>query len=403
MQRRRIQTVALWALTSLCSSPGLAGPLDPSGQVGEVAADMAGAASPAVTEGAGTQEEEVLDFAAEEAAADQKTAQILQAVAGAAGALSQRTGFKLYADLLVDYGVGQESFEFRPNHIVVILQMQILDNLLFATHISDDPVFFELNWMITPRLTLKAGKLFIPFGTNEFHHIVGGRVDELSQFLPETWSDYGVGLSYQLLDTDWFSADYDLYLVNGFQGEDRPLIGAATTSDNNMAKGYGARLKLTVLNRVLVTGSLYHDVWSRDQRNNLLFYSVGLELRPGLIPLPVVDRLRLRGEWARGEFKLPQRNYQQGVLRHAYARAGFYGEALLPLWEWVGVRLRGGRINPDNTVTDDGDLWVLEPAVILGKGKVTVLLAYQALLQDGRAYSPTEPADIVYGKFFIQF
>ena len=350
------------------------------------------------------QEEELVDFETEESESEQDVARMLGAAGKALGSVGGGPqGFKLFVDMLLDYGVGEEKFEFRPNHVIAILQMTVLDNYLFAMHLSDDPVFFELNWTLSSRLTLKVGKLFIPFGTNEFHHIIGGRVDELSHFLPETWSDYGLGLSYVLIDTDWLSADYDLYMVNGFQGDDRPLVSAGFTSDNNMGKGLGARLKLIFFNNFVVTGSLYHDVWDAEDRYNLLFYALGLELRPGAIPLPVLDKLRLRGEWSRGEFRLPARNYQQGILRHAYARAGFYGEAQYPLMRALSVRLRAGQLNPDNTVTDDGDLYIAEPAVIVGSPKLMVLLAYQATIPVGRPYAPDEPADIIYAKFFLRY
>lgn len=350
-------------------------------------------------------EEEPVDFAIEEAAEEQRTQNLLAGLGAAAGAVKEKTAFKLFVDLLLDYPVGGTSWTFHPNHVLVLAEAQVMDNLLFTVHISDDPLYFEAAWSPTPHLTLKAGRLFVPFGSNNFHHIIGGRVDAQSQFLPEIWTDYGIAMQYQLYDGDYASADYELYLVNGFQGIDEPLLGASQATDNNFAKGYGARLTLNLLSHYKIIGSLYHDVWNAAETNNLVFYSLAAELSPGFLPIAFanLNRLRLRGEWARGEIKLSQDNFQRGLLQYAYARAGFYGEGQLPITRMIAARLRGGLVNPNNTVTDAGDLWVLEPAIIIGFRQVSVLLAYQATIPVVGGYSATEPADQIYAKFFLQF
>ena len=94
----------------------------------------------------------------------------------------------LIFDLLVDYRVGSGKFDFRPNHTFVLVQAQVTDTVTFIGHTSDNPLFFEMSWQILPELTLKAGKLLVLFGSNEYHHLIGGRVDEFSDFLPETKS-----------------------------------------------------------------------------------------------------------------------------------------------------------------------------------------------------------------------
>ena len=350
------------------------------------------------------EEEEVVDFAAEEQLEEQQSQDLIGAVAGAAAAVHEQTALKLIVDLVADYRVGSTTWQFHPNHVLVLAEAQVMENLLFTVHISDDPLYFEAAWSPTPRLTLRAGRIFIPFGSNNFHHIIGGRVDEMSQFLPELWTDYGFAMNYQLYDGDYVSADYDLYMVNGFQGTDQPLLGASQASDNNLAKGYGGRMKLTLLSHYKITGSFYHDVWNAQESNNLLFYSVALELSPGFLPFDFANlkRLRLRGEWARGEIKLSQDNYQTGLLPHfAYARAGFYTEAQIPITHMVAARLRTGLINPNNTVKDAGDLMIVEPAIIIGFRSVSVILAYQAAIPVYGAYQPDSPGDLIYAKFFL--
>jgi len=313
-------------------------------------------------------------------------------------------GLKLFADLLADYRVGQRKFVFRPNHNYILVQGSLKDDIAVMLHISDDPVLFELSWNVTPRFSLRAGKLLLPFGTNEFHHIIGGRVDEQSLFLPETWGDFGVGLSHLLYDGEILSLEYAAVAVNGFEGTDRPLLGAGDAADNNLGKGLGLRLKAGLFGKLLVTASAYYDLWDAKDKYAVLFYSVGAELRPGLIDVPVLRRVRLRGEWARGEIQLPTANVQHGLLsRYAVGRGGYYAEALIPVSESVSFRARAGRVNPDNTVHDEGDLDVWEPAILIVSGKMTYTVAYQLVARVNRPYEPKDPPDVLYAKLYLQY
>jgi len=348
------------------------------------------------------EEEEEVNFAEEEAASDQESARIKSGAGGGHG-IGSGLGVKIFADLLVEHPVGAEKFEFTPHHQHVILQVLMTDDLMFAIHISDDPIYYELVYAVTPHFRIRAGKLFVPFGTNEFHHIIGGRVDELSAFLPETWTDYGVGVHHSFYDSEYLSAAYDFYVINGFQGVDRPVFGTGVASDNNMNKGIGTRLRLDFLGHYALIGSLYYDVWDSSDSRILVFYSLGLELNKGFIDLPVLDRIGLRGEWSRGEIQLAEMNDQQGILEHAFARAGFYGELTVQLLEQLSFRFRTGRVNPDNTVEDEGDLWVFEPALIIGSGKLTLRIAYQMTMLAGQDYSAKNPPDMAYAKFWLQY
>jgi hypothetical protein len=346
--------------------------------------------------------EEVVDLDAEEAVAAKEQAQPHGGGGGFLG-IGGDIGLKLFVDLLVDHEIGEEKFEFRPNHTYVFVAVRVAESLQFIIHVSDDPIFFELEWNITPRFSLKAGKLLVPFGTNEFHHIIGGRVDELSRFLPETWGDFGLGVNHLLYDGEDISVDYSLYLVNGFEGNDAPLFGAGDAADNNWFKDLGGRVKVNFFGKYQLTLSAYYGRWDRKNLYSTLFYAAGFEMRQGFIRLPILDRIRLRGEWARGEVQLPGENPQQGLLQHATARAGFYGEIQARLFDELAFRVRTGRINPDNTVQDAGDLVIVEPAFLIGSGKVTLTAAYQFTLSPDLDYSPSAPPDVVYAKVFLQF
>jgi hypothetical protein len=320
-------------------------------------------------------------------------------------------GFKLFVDLLAIGKLGQDNFAIKPNHTYAFLMAQVTDELSFILHVSDDPIFFELQWDLLPGLSLKAGKLLVPFGTNDFHHLIGGRIDQQSLFLPETWSDFGVSVNHAPLDTEWFGLEYTVYLLNGFQGTEAPTIAAGTGVDNNYWKGLGARSRLTLFSDYVLTGSAYFDIWDPDQKYKTLFYALGVEMKKGFIPVPVLDRFRIRGEWGRGELEMPGRNLQTGVIgAYAVARTGFYGEVTALIWETLSARIRAGRINGDNTTTlqAEDDVWMIEPGLLvwLFKNKVQLTLAYQLLLPAAEkigAYDREQPGDVVYGKLFLQF
>lgn len=348
-------------------------------------------------------EEEVADFEKEQKQSDSERDKMM--TAAGAGEGSRQVGFKLFVDMLVDYKVGERRFAFRPNHTYVILQVNVEDDVGFLFHISEDPIFYELEYNLTPRFSLLLGKLFIPFGTNEFHHILGGRVDEQSHFLPETWGDYGVGVKHLAWDTNAFSAEYVLYAVNGFKGTEEPVLAAGTPNDNNLSKGLGSRLRFTFLRSYVATLSTYYDVWDVDDEQQLLFYALGGEVQSGAFGrIPVLNRLSFRGEWGRGEIQVPGENFQRGILLHAFARSGYYAEMNAALLRNVVFRVRAGRINPNNTVTDAGDVEVYEPAILIGQGKkIWWTVAYQFTARPGLNYDPEDPADVAYAKFYLMY
>lgn len=346
-------------------------------------------------------EEELVDFEEEEAELDRQSQQMIAAAGGGGGGTS---GFKIFVDMLLDYRVGQETVTFRPNHTYILVQAELKDTGSVTVHVSDAPAYWELTWNVTPTLSVKGGKILVPFGTNDFHHLIGGRVDEQSHFLPQTWGDYGIALNHLLYDGDNFNIEYDAWVVNGFEGVDEPLIADGNETDNNFAKGIGTRVKLGLLGNIVVTGSAYFDMWDADNKYKLLFYAAGVELRPGLIPVPGLRRLRLRGEWGRGEIELPSNNNQTGILKHAFARAGYYGEATYPITDSMIARVRVGRINPRNILPhDEGDVDVWEPALLVGTGKLIFTFAYQMVARVGKPYKTDSPADVAYAKFFLQF
>lgn len=363
--------------------------------------------------GGGTKEEVVTDFDEEEKKLDQKIEKEVGPVAkggpppGVGGkptdAFAGAIGVKLIADLVVQYQVGSKNISFFPNHTLVILMLNVTDRFSAQLHIAPDPAFYELAFAVTPNFTIKAGKILVPFGTNNFHHIIGGRVDQQSHFLPETWGDYGIAVNHLLLDFKYFSLEYDAYILNGFGGTTEPIIATGALVDNNFGKGLGGRITLGFPFGIRLIGSVYHSLWNLENTRGTLYYAVGGAMPMGAIRLPVLDRLGLRGEWGRGELQHLDDNVQQGITPYAVAKAGWYAEASFRIIDLLYLRLRMGRINPDNTVTNADDVEVYEPAVVFGTPKLSLLAAWQVTKITGRPYSLTIPGDTIYAKLFVQY
>lgn len=358
-----------------------------------------------------SKEEEVTDFDEEEKKLDQRMATPVMPPTAAPGGPPGRlpngstVGYKVILDLLLLHTWGTKQASFFPNHTLAIMMLNVTDTISLQLHIAPDPAFFELAFAVTPKILLKVGKLLVPFGTNNFHHIIGGRVDQQSRFLPETWGDYGVSINHLLIDTRYVSVEYDAYLVNGFGGATAPVIGVGTVTDNNFAKGLGGRVIVGLPKGIRLIGSVYHSLWNTENTRGALYYAAGASMPVGAINLPVLNRIGLRGEWARGELQALNwdDNVQRGLTPHAVAKAGWYGELTVRLFDIMAVRVRGGRMNPDNTVSDVDDVELLEPALVFGSPKLAFLAAWQMTKNPNRRYSPSVPADVIYAKVFLQY
>lgn len=400
------------AATAPAAAPATAAPAAPAASTDTAAQPRPPpGAAPAPAAG-GDKEEVVTDFDAEEKQLDRRIEKEVGPVAkgeapGAPGRSGDlfggAVGVKLVVDLLLQYQVGSKNISFFPNHNLVIVMLNVTDRFSAQIHIAEDPAFYELAFAVTPSLTIKAGKLLVPFGTNNFHHIIGGRVDQQSHFLPETWGDYGLGVNHLLLDFKYFSLEYDLYVVNGFGGTTEPVVATGALVDNNFGKGIGGRITVGLPFGIRLVGSVYHSLWSPENDRGALYYALGGVLPMGAIKLPVLDRLGLRGEWGRGELQHLEDNVQQGITKYAVAKAGWYGEGTFRIIDLLSVRLRFGRINPDNSVRDADDVELIEPAIVFGTPKLSVLAAWQFTWTTGRPYSLTAPADVIYAKLFVQY
>ena len=201
-------------------------------------------------------------------------------------------GFKAFFDLnLVRRpSVPGENLAFDNYHNYLFFEITPTPDFSFSFEVTQF-LYYELDYQASKKLTLRAGKIFIPFddvSSQSPHFLFGGRVgiarlspDRATTFLPQVWADYGVGARYLFKDTTQLSLLGDLYIVNGFgQGGQDPLnplngVYPNTTTvqgasnivgggDSHAAKAVGGRLHALIANTLGLGVSAYTGQYSSD-------------------------------------------------------------------------------------------------------------------------------------------
>ena len=194
--------------------------------------------------------------------------------------------FKILFDLLLDYRPGISPLMFDNYHSFVLADVFPRPDLHFMFEVNPAPRFYELDYQATSRLTIRGGRIFIPFDELDPHNSFGGRYNTSlvaqpggAAFLPDIWADYGLGLKYQIADSKELSLVTDFYVTNGFgSGGTDPypgssvkyypsfsnILGAPGSPSTTNDKAFGARLHANILGTLGVGGiHLYLSLHAR--------------------------------------------------------------------------------------------------------------------------------------------
>jgi hypothetical protein len=218
---------------------------------------------------------------------------------------------------------------------------------------------------VSPRLTVRGGRIFIPFDEMDPHNTFGGRYNNslLNQpgapaFLPDLWTDLGIGIKYQLVDSKDLNLVSHFYLVNGFQeggtdpstdpsvpnvGSKYPNFSLAPNPDNNTDKAVGARLHADLFGTVGLGMSLYTCRYTKDSEPEGRIIMIGFDGQ-----LRITSGTSLNAGYVYMKVSLPGES--QGFLR-----GGLYvdlNQRLADRWKFT---LRGGTSQNDNRVTQISD------------------------------------------------
>ena len=313
---------------------------------------------------------------------------------GAAGLKPPK--FKLFFDLLVEYEWQTQLFQFTRDHAHVMMEVIATPWLSFRADIAFEPEFYEGVFQLGTAAELRIGKILVPFGQNEFHHLIGGRVDKDALFLPTVWGEYGAALKHFVYNGDVVTFDYNLWVVNGFQdatdsfGNAVPTRKDGSLTDNNQMKGVGLRPVLGIGRSVTLGTSWYLDSWDPDNDNWMLIYGVDLELGYDLIPVKVLRDIRIRAEAAWAEIQLPEgQNAYHGIFasggnygvlaNYGIRRSGYNLEISYRPIRILTFRFREGWLNDDNRFKNQNDILVHEPGIVINVGPVQFSLVAQII------------------------
>lgn len=305
----------------------------------------------------------------------------------------------------------QDNFTFDNYHSFLFFEILPSPTLMFTFDVNPTaPKFYELDWQANKRLTVRVGKIFIPFddiSSQSPHNIFGGRVgvSRLSldpngaTFLPDVWADLGVGLKYVFVDTSLLYVEGHIYVVDGFQdGGSDPNVGTGANqdpqgtpypnfsqngglvtgnaADNNRDKAFGARAHWLIANRLGIGASLYTARWSADSEPNERVMIYGLD-----------SQLRL--PWAELRAGVGLMNVGMPV-NGSFNRSGTYGEighnfGYLDRWKILG---RVGTLSLDSRVNAITDETIIGGTLLYRPGFVEFSLEYSRDLNDDYPLKP---------------
>lgn len=297
--------------------------------------------------------------------------------------------FKALFDLLLTYRPGIDPpLTFDNYHSLLMLEINPTKDLSFSFEVNPTPRFYELDYRLARPVLLRVGRIYIPFDDLSPHSFFGGRanVSKLtptgaSQFLPDLWTDLGVGLRVNLLEKKRTNVTLDLYVVNGFtEGGNDPVTsggsypnfqGGTGLADNNSDKSFGARLSGNFFRNKLGLGvSVYRGRYTDESKPaaGLLIVGTDAQVRLG--------KTELRAGYAFMQVQLPNDN-------DGFLRGGLYGEVGYKFAKNWKILLRGGEAQNDNRVVSATDMIIAGGVLLFHAGPL------QLSLEHSQDFNPT--------------
>jgi hypothetical protein len=289
--------------------------------------------------------------------------------------------FKVYFDFLFYARPGVANLTFDTFHNFLLFEATPMKDIIFSFDVNPTPKYFELDWQASEKLQLRAGKIWIPFDDMSPHNIYGGRVDVSklapgAAFLPDLWTDLGVAMKYQLVDTKYLNLLGHLYIVNGFRSGgtnpannlDSPsnypsFADISATADNNRNKAVGGRVH-AILNRKFGFGlSYYTGRWSDD---SLPAYGVSMVGADAQVRLGLTE---FRAGIVGMNVDIPNDNFKRGGLYLELGKRFGFEES----WKILG---RGGSLQMDNRVRDVTDQKILGASILKQIGIIQLSLEH---------------------------
>ena len=270
----------------------------------------------------------------------------------------------------------------RNYHKFLFLKVTPTDRITLDAEVLD-LTYYEIAYELTSRFSLRAGRIWVPFGATPFHHYYGGvQGDPFNGlFLPNVWSEFGVSASGTLLNSGLFTLEGDLYSIRGFDSDLGNVISfTAGGSDDIFAAG--ARTRLGIGTKISLWGSVLYNQFGPDNEGQLLLWGGDLLLDYGLLDLPFLRDLRLRAAFARAEVQDELLVDPDNNADSWYFRYGDYAEISYRGLRFVIPRVRYGTIIDFDDIVSPSDSHNWEVALMTRLQQHMLLLAQYQFNQE---------------------
>ena len=295
--------------------------------------------------------------------------------------ISGRFDLNLEVENPVEEGASRDR-RFRNYHRFLFLKVTPTDKLTLDAEVLD-LTYYEMAYKIANRWTIRAGKIWVPFGSTPFHHYYGGRQGDPFDglLLPNVWSEFGAGIEGPLFQSDNVSLEGNVYTIRGF---DAPLgdVLDFTKGGADDVFAFGGRTYLMIGSKISVWGSILYNQFGQDDDGQVLLWGGDVLLDYGLLDVPVLRDLRLRAAFARADIQDEVLVRETANSDHWYFRYGDYAEITYRGLGYVMPRVRYGTIiNIDDEVSNaDSHNW--EVALLSRIDRHVLLLAQYQFNQE---------------------
>ncbi len=200
--------------------------------------------------------------------------------------------------------------EFDQERFVPFFYSQVTDRLSVAAELEvehggpqgnqgDGDIkmeFATMDYRFNDALNLRGGIILMPMG--RFNLIHDSPLNDLPLrpmvsrlILPSTFAESGLGFYGTFYPTQLSKIDYELYVTNGFQGDDGQFSdeeGSGLRSargsfqkDSNENKAIVSRVSFSPVLGVEVAGSIHHGKWDKNDKHDLTLLAIDGNLQRG--------------------------------------------------------------------------------------------------------------------------
>ncbi len=271
----------------------------------------------------------------------------------------------------------------RNYHKFLFLKVTPTDRITLDAEVLDLS-YYELQYELAEGVSVRAGKIWVPFGATPFHHYYGGAQGDPFDglFLPNVWSEFGASVSGTILNGSTLHAEADAYVIRGFEADSGAVLQfTGGGADDRFA--VGGRTRLGIGEKLSIWGSVLYNRFGAESDNEVLLWGGDVLADYGLVDLPALRDLRLRAAFARAEVRDDTVVDPLVNPDFWYFRYGDYAELTYRGIPYVQPRLRfGSVIDFDDRITNqDSHTWDL--ALLSRLGRNLMLLAeYQFNLEE---------------------